>query len=295
MAVVITEDTVWAPQLTENAIQVALGLLTIPATLWVPWAVVATIPLAVLFPVLSASLDIDVWHMQPESDDWRSSMVKLFAVAFMASLPMLLVRILPLGKSAMQCFGFYISIALILNILWTLNHVEGWTDKVNGVGAVLLCLIVVVQIVKLVARGEAIVEKSPNGLAVLAHMTPLPWTICYTVWNAIFISRYRGLHSIIHLFTPWCGMFFAHWAIGGYGRLEDNFGYQRATTLGTYLIVSKACGMLDYFRETPLDPGPTDQTLFMLFMAYTNDLVLFALLTASVAELVKLRLRAGSQ
>jgi len=288
MAAVIDANTAWSPQMTYYLIQTVVGLGTIAASFWLPGLLIGAFVLSVLLPILSSGLDLFIWDMEPRSDEWIAKVFKWFAVTFLASLPALLIRVLPVGKRALQAFGVYTCIVVLINMLWTLYYSDTWIDKVNGAGAVLLCISRALQMYIAYSRADAFAEKSENGLIVYVAAISMPYVVCYMVWNTIFSAMEFGFLGALHIFMCIVGMLAAHRAGGCQRPIEHTFSYARSTTLGTYTCLYSLCGMIDYFRDSPMDPAPPDQTLFLLYAAYTNLLAVCFVVAGNIRDACKL-------
>jgi len=289
MAAVIDANTAWSPQMTHYLIETVVGFGTIAASFWLPGLLIGAFVLSVLLPILSSGFDLMVWDIEPGSDDWNSKVFKWFAVTFLATLPALLIRMLPVGRRALQAFGVYTCVVVIINMLWTLYYLDTWIDKVNGACAVLLCISRALQMYIAYSRGDAFAEKSKNGRVVYITTISMPYVVCYMVWNTIFSSMEFGFLGAFHIFMCIVGMLAAHRAGAGQRPIEHTFSYARSTTLGAYTSVYFLCGMIDYFRDGPVDPAPSDQTLFLLYAAYMNLLAVCFVVAVDIRDMCKLR------
>jgi len=282
-------DDLWHPYIllyTGHCLAAAVGFVL---SLQAPGCYAAVMVLSGLSFLYSAITGAGMWNHLPGSYLWTGVFIKWIIVNIGATVPVLLLRSCKLSRTAIQATAVGIYVILGSNIIWTLGHdsqghIVVYLNRTCGVALVIAllvhCVAVCVRGKRDVRSREApllfeVAQRFPYGFG-----TSMPWLVCYTVWNALFIAKIT-IGGLLQDILFWVLMVaYQNWDIRADGvklPLELYFGYARPVQLGTYIAFTEFVGtFVPYFYEatelTEEQPLPVNSHAFFLFIAFVNML-----------------------
>lgn len=191
-----------------------------------------------------------------------------------ATIPVLILRAWKLSAQITNAFGVFVYVILGANILWTLGmdskgHIIVYLNRVAGV---MLVIALIAHCTAVCRAGLSLFEVRnafPYGMG-----TSLPWLVCYTVWNALFIAKIT-VGGLLQDILFWVMMFAYSYIDDKQLPIELYFGFARPVQLGTYIGFTEMMGtFVPFFYEakelTETRPLPINSHAFFLFIAFMN-------------------------
>jgi len=277
--------------------------------------------------IYSLATGAGMWNHLPGSFLWIGVFTKWLIVNIGATIPVLLLRARKCSRTAIQSTAIGIYVILGANIIWTLGHdSQGHVIVyINRIAGVALVIALFAHCLAICCRGQkdldrqgvrtgaaparfGTIGKTPRRSPLLFEVardscsgdpfpygfgTTLPWLVCYTVWNALFIAKIT-IGGLLQDILFWCLMvayqYFDQDADGYKLPIELYFGYARPVQLGTYIAFTEFVGtFFPYFYEAPElieeQPLPVNSHAFFLFIAFMNMLWSFVVVFWSFMRL----------
>jgi len=248
-------------------------------SLYAPGCYALVMVLSGLTFLISACTGWPIWGYEPGSFIWIGVVIKWLIVNILATIPVLLLRAKKMPPSVVRMVAFFVYFILGSNILWTLGmeskgHIIVYLNRVAGV---MLVIALILHSVAVCRAGLGLFEVRKGF--VYGFGTSLPWLICYTVWNALFIAKIT-VGGVLQDILFWCLM-------AGYKQWDDYhlpielyFAFARPVQLGTYIGFTEFVGaFIPYFYQAPelteCHPLPINSHAFFLFIAFMNMLFSF--------------------
>lgn len=224
----------------------------------------------------SAIFRISLWEYETFSFIWWGQFVKWLIVNVCATIPVLALRGFKTTPKTQKIVGIFVYVILGANIIWTLGmdserHIVVYLNRVAGV---MLVIALILHCVAVCRAGLGLFEvrkRFPYGFG-----TSLPWLVCYTVWNALFVAKI-SIGMLLQDILFWCLMLaYQHWD-DYHLPVELYFGYARPVQLGLYIAFAEFNGVfVGYFRDAPTlkehQPLPVNSHAFFLYIAFINML-----------------------
>jgi len=229
-----------------------------------------------------------IWHDAPWSGEWFMTFFKWVIVNAAAALPVLVVKAYNVSNRFCHFTGYFIHAVLGANILWTLIHkVNGWVRFFNFSVGISLTISLVTYMVALAKSGESLLEKV-NGVP-YGRATPLPWLICYTIWNATFVAD-LSIGMTLQDILFWAMMIvmqrFDRYPL----TIDLYFAFARPIQLGTYIALGCWTGIVPWFRDAelhnPIQPLGINDDFYFLFITLINLMLSFFCLYEALQALM---------
>lgn len=233
-----------------------------------------------------------MWGYEPGTKIWIGVFLKWLIVNLFATIPVLVLRgCKRLSETVINIIAYFIYFILGANIIWTLGmdsfgHIIVYLNRVAGI---MLTISLIIHCVAVCVQG-----KKPKGSKCLGLFevqqefpygfgTSLPWLVCYTVWNCLFIAKIT-IGGLLQDILFWVMMIaYQYWDRTSWGKdnhhkllpIELYFGFARPVQLGTYIAFTEFVGtFVPYFYEatvlTEHQPLPVNSHSFFLFVALVN-------------------------
>lgn len=209
-------------------------------------ALVVFLALLVVAWPISAIFGLSIYAMKPFDGMWCAMMAKSIIVNWLPTIPMLLMGIMNCSRTLRQAAGIWVYFAFWCNIFWTLLFpMPDLVMKANGLAGAVLCCSLIIRLFALCKAGVDTFEVKDNFI--YGYGTSLSYLVCYTVWNALFVSDMAvGLSLQDILF--WVLMVFYYYWSGKVADVEDYFAMARPIQLSVYIGVSDVIGMIPWFK-----------------------------------------------
>jgi len=232
----------------------------------------------------------EMWGNKVGDFLWTGVFIKWLIVNLFATVPVLLLRARQLSTQTIKTFGIFVYVILGSNVIWTLGmdsngHIVVYLNRVCGV---MLVIALTLHCVAVCRAGLGLFEVR-SGF-VYGFGTSLPWLVCYTVWNALFIAKIT-IGGLLQDILFWCLMAFYQYWDGHHLPVELYFAFARPVQLGTYIGFTEFCGtFIPYFYESNTmddhQPLPINSHAFFLFIAFMNMLWSFVVVFWAAQRLV---------
>lgn len=291
---------------TDVIVSVYYLLAFVSAVVAMKWATCSPGSLAVVLGVsslvtfaIALGLSTPVWDL--DTREAVATYVKHILINIVGAVPLLVFAATAAQRASR--LGWFLSLALAMNIMWTLVHEMLELDVcsvLRSLCAVVACVSMGLRCLALRRKGLPIMTKSPPAALpgagsgaearrapVQYHAVSMCWIVAYTLWNLSFTATHYGVSYCMHDFTFWVGMAYLHRRdLQSSPGLHVWWAYARLITLAMQASVGAICGQTAWFRDALGDGGDLHSSPEM--GAFTS-LALLAFLADLVDAVLELR------
>jgi hypothetical protein len=286
-------EQLWHPYVLLFITHCAAAALATFLSLKFPKALIWIMALSGLAFPISAIFGLPMWQYTVVDFYWWGVFIKWVIVNALATIPVVIIKANNLTAGQMRCISILVYVILGSNVVWTMFAVhEGHLVRfVNRGAGTFLTLALTIHCVALCRHGYKLVDVNPKSGFPYGYGTPLPWLICYTVWNVLFIIQI-ATGSTLQDILFWAIMY-AYWYVDKPRKpIELYFLYGRPVQLGSYIAHAEWMGtFVPYFRdaETLKETHPLDVNgnAYIFFISLANFVWSLVVTYWSVKALVK--------
>jgi len=273
-----TLEDLWHPYILLYLLHcVACGVGAV-MSLYTPYAYLVVNLLSGFSFLYSAITGAEMWGNKLGDFLWTGVFIKWLIVNLFATVPVLLLRARKMSPRVIKLFGYFVYGILGSNIIWTLGmeskgHIIVYINRVAGIMLVIALIMHCVAVCR--AKPALDLFEVRSGF-LYGFGTSLPWLVCYTVWNALFIAKIT-IGGLLQDILFWCLMAFYQYWDGHHLPIELYFAFARPVQLGTYIGFTEFLGtFVPYFYNSTTmsehQPLPINSHAFFLFIAFANML-----------------------